>query len=129
MSRSDASAKGAVLSFRQRRETGFSESLVDRVRETVRLTASTLETYVLGAPVTSHPQTVIDAKLVCRKLGFQYLWIDALCIIQDSQQDKAHEILRMGLIYSNAIITISTTSAIGVNDGFLTRRIRPEKLP
>ena len=93
------------------------------------LTTSTLDTYVLGVPVTSYPQTIKDAILVCRKLGFQYLWIDALCIIQDSSEDKAHEILKMGLIYSNAMLTSSATSATGVNDRFLTRRIRPEKDP
>ncbi|KAH8663708.1 heterokaryon incompatibility protein-domain-containing protein [Tricladium varicosporioides] len=88
------------------------------------LTTATLETYILGVPLTSNPQTIKDAILVCRKLGFQYLWVDALCIIQDSPEDKAHEIQKMGYIYSNAILTISASSAKSVKDGFLGKRIR-----
>ena len=90
------------------------------------LTAATLETYTHGVPLTSCPQTVQDAILVCRKLGFQYLWIDALCIIQDSSEDIAREIQKMNFIYSNAILTISASSAKGVKDGFLKKRIRQE---
>ena len=91
--------------------------------QTAVLTVATLETYTHGVPLTSSPQTIQDAILVCRKLGFQYLWIDALCIIQDSPEDKAHEIQKMGFIYSNAILTISASSAKGVKDGFLKKRI------
>lgn len=29
------------------------------------------------------PATFVDAVLLCRKVGFRYLWIDVLCIIQD----------------------------------------------
>lgn len=93
------------------------------------LTVATLETYTHGVPLTSSPQTIRDAILVCRKLGFQYLWIDALCIIQDSPEDKAREIQKMGFIYSNSILTISASSAKGVKDGFLKKRIRREEDP
>ena len=91
------------------------------------LTTATLETYICGVPLASSPQTIKDAILVCRKLGFQYLWIDALCIMQDSLEDKACEIQKMGFIYSNAILTISASSAKGVKDGFLKKRIRREE--
>jgi hypothetical protein len=42
------------------------------------------------------PQTFKDAIQTTRNLGFRYLWIDALCIIQDSDADKAKEIGKMG---------------------------------
>lgn len=45
--------------------------------------------------------------IVCRKLGIQYLWVDALCIIQDSQEDWVKEAHRMESIYSNMVLTIS----------------------
>ena len=48
-----------------------------------------------------------DAIEIARRLGQRYLWIDALCIIQDSGIDKATEITEMGDIYQNAFLTIS----------------------
>lgn len=40
-------------------------------------------------------------------LGYRYLWIDALCIIQDSNPDWHHEADRMAIIYGNAVCNIS----------------------
>ena len=38
-------------------------------------------------PVEILPQTIRDAFLVARKLDIRYIWIDTLCIIQDSEED------------------------------------------
>jgi hypothetical protein len=65
------------------------------------------------------PQTIHDAVTVTRRLNIRYLWVDALCIIQDSPVDKAVEISAMGGFYKNAILTIAVTCAVGVQDGFL----------
>jgi hypothetical protein len=32
-------------------------------------------------------QTFQDALIVTKALGLQYIWIDALCIIQDNEED------------------------------------------
>ncbi|CAG8950288.1 hypothetical protein HYFRA_00006780 [Hymenoscyphus fraxineus] len=58
-----------------------------------------------------------------RELGIRYLWIDALCIIQDSLEDKGRELDKMGAIYKNALLTISASSAASCKDGFLQTRI------
>jgi hypothetical protein len=72
------------------------------------------------------PATLQDAVEVTRGLGFQYLWVDALCIIQDSDMDKSKEIQRMGKIYSHATLTIMASTAGSVRDGFLrTERKMP----
>ncbi len=65
------------------------------------------------------PQTLQDAILVTHHLGIEYLWVDALCIIQDSPEDKAREISRMRDVYENAVVTISAATAASVHDGFL----------
>jgi hypothetical protein len=40
-------------------------------------------------------------------LGYQYLWIDSLCIIQDSPNDWSTEARRMGVIYSSGVCSLS----------------------
>ncbi|KAK0752744.1 heterokaryon incompatibility protein-domain-containing protein [Schizothecium vesticola] len=51
-------------------------------------------------------QTLQDAVKVAKAIGLRYLWIDALCILQDDDEDKTDIISRMGAIYGNAVITI-----------------------
>jgi hypothetical protein len=72
-----------------------------------------------GFSMDSLPKTIQDAVRLIRCLGFRYLWIDAFCIIQDSEADKLHEINEMGTIYKNAALTIAAASAESVNEGFL----------
>ncbi|KAM5355145.1 hypothetical protein ACJ41O_001791 [Fusarium nematophilum] len=74
--------------------------------------------------LNSVPQTFQDAVHVARSLGVQYLWIDALCIVQPSFGDDTEwleEGSRMGVIYQNALVTIAATSALHANQGFLQR--------
>jgi hypothetical protein len=64
-------------------------------------------------------QSVQDAIHVTRQLGFTYLWVDRLCIIQDCKEDKAHEISKMATIYKNAEITLAAGTATQASEGFL----------
>jgi hypothetical protein len=51
-------------------------------------------------------KTVADAILLVQNLGFRYLWLDALCIRQDSDSDKHEQIAQMGFVYESALFTI-----------------------
>lgn len=73
-------------------------------------------------PYDQLPQTLKDAIQVTMDLGMKHLWIDALCIIQDSDQDKAEQISRMADIYEQAYVTISAARATAVPEGFLHNR-------
>lgn len=66
--------------------------------------------------------TIQDAMKVTRKLNFQFLWIDALCIIQDDYAFKAKEPGKMGNIYQCATFTIIASAAKDVKQGFLRDR-------
>ena len=72
--------------------------------------------YTDGALVPDHqsiPQTIRDAMLTVKNLGEQYLWVDALCIVQDDKLEKAKVIGEMDLIYSRAELTL--VAAFGSN--------------
>jgi hypothetical protein len=51
------------------------------------------------------PRTFQDAMRLTRSLGQRYLWVDALCIVQDAA-DKQNQLDRMGQIYQGATLTI-----------------------
>ncbi|KAK2778616.1 het domain-containing protein [Colletotrichum kahawae] len=65
------------------------------------------------------PQTFADAMDVTRRLGYKYLWIDSLCIIQDFAADWGKHATRMNYIYSQAQLTISADGAQDSLAGFL----------
>lgn len=88
----------------------------------VTLTAHTMTGMLGGLATSTLPATIQDAIIVTRKLGLRYLWVDALCIFQDSPSDKDAEIAKMDQIYQNARLTISAASAETCQDGFLAPR-------
>ncbi|SJL09370.1 uncharacterized protein ARMOST_12748 [Armillaria ostoyae] len=88
-------------------------------------TTQNLESYINGIPLANIPKTIIDAIIVTQKLGLRYLWVDALCILQDSKDDKAQEIKKIRYIFRDAYVAIIAACADSVNDGFL--HVRSEK--
>ncbi|KAL7892278.1 heterokaryon incompatibility domain-containing protein [Trichoderma sp. SZMC 28014] len=59
-----------------------------------------------GLPVSSFPKSIRDAMILAKELGFRYIWVDSLCIIQDSAEDKVKQLRMMDRIYSRASLTI-----------------------
>jgi hypothetical protein len=86
----------------------------------LRLTAATKACLVAGIPDDDLPPTIAHAVYVTRTLGIEYLWVDALCIIQDSDEDKKVEIPRMHRYYQEALVVISASAAPHVQSGFIT---------
>jgi hypothetical protein len=67
--------------------------------------------------------TVRDAILVARALDIPYIWIDALCILQDKDTNEWNEQApKMNEIYGGSVLTLVAASATTVKDGFLTKR-------
>lgn len=71
------------------------------------------------------PKTLQDAVTVCRHLGVRFLWVDAICLIQDDEADKAQQIAQMPTIYKNGYLTIIAGSASDTSQGFLGNRPEP----
>jgi hypothetical protein len=53
------------------------------------------------------PGTVQDAISCAKELSFRYLWIDALCIIQDNDEHKRNQLRQMDRVYGAAMLTIA----------------------
>ncbi|KAJ9633951.1 hypothetical protein H2199_009150 [Coniosporium tulheliwenetii] len=68
------------------------------------------------------PQTIKDAMFVVNLLGEKYLWVDALCIIQDDPVEKANTISNMHSIYQSAVLTIVAASGKDADSGLIGLR-------
>jgi hypothetical protein len=69
------------------------------------------------------PTTIRDAILLCQNLGERYLWVDALCIKQDSIREMKIQIQRMRQIYSAAKFTVAAVSAESADVGLLWKTV------
>jgi hypothetical protein len=72
---------------------------------------SNLKTRCEGFSIFDLPQTFQDAVSITQRLGYRYLWIDSLCIIQDSPSDWQAESAKMSRIYANAVLNISADAS------------------
>lgn len=89
----------------------------------LRLLSSNFDQLKNGIQEFELPKNFVDAAHVCARLGIRHLWIDSLCIIQDSRDDWREQAVLMHLVYSCALITIVATSATSCHDGFLERNV------
>lgn len=87
-----------------------------------KLTKETEEELLQGVRVEKLSRTFQDAIKVCRKLKQRYIWIDSLCIKQDSPEDWIQEASQMHLVYASSYCTIAAVCARGGEEGFLRSR-------
>lgn len=71
-------------------------------------TKETLESHIQELPLEKLSKTIVDAITITRGLGIRYLWVDALCIVQDNLDDMISQINAMGSIYQNATLAATT---------------------
>ncbi|TPX08749.1 uncharacterized protein E0L32_009811 [Thyridium curvatum] len=88
----------------------------------LKTTRSSLDNMLRRIPFGDLPVVFAEAITVARKLGIRFIWIDSLCIVQDSPEDWEEEAAKMGDYYSNSFLTISTASSPSHNVPFLTQR-------
>jgi hypothetical protein len=88
----------------------------------LKLTISTCTRLQKGFALGQLPQTFQDAVIVSRTLGIKYLWIDALCIIQDSVADWQQEAATMADVYTHSICNISALDAQEGDGGLFFHR-------
>ena len=77
---------------------------------------STSEDY-FGSFGTKIPKSIRDAMQVCRNIGVRHLWVDALCIVQDDNEDKEDQIGLMDEIYGRALAVLIVAAGDGADYG------------
>ncbi|KAK0751070.1 heterokaryon incompatibility protein-domain-containing protein [Schizothecium vesticola] len=84
--------------------------------------ANLLRQHGEGLPVTDLTRTFQDAIKLTLDLGFEYTWIDSLCIIQGDAADWAVESVTMASVYGGANLVIAATCGANGNNGLYPQR-------
>ncbi|KAG9251902.1 heterokaryon incompatibility protein-domain-containing protein [Emericellopsis atlantica] len=92
------------------------------------LTSATLGDFHREIPLPTLPVLLRDAIQVARRLGFRYLWIDALCIMQDggtlpaASDDWVDQAGKMSDIFGNATVTIAASECVDGTQNLIRSR-------
>ncbi|KAJ8116157.1 hypothetical protein OPT61_g2362 [Boeremia exigua] len=74
-----------------------------------------------GIKAQELPKTFQDAVRVCQHLNIRYLWVDALCIVQDDITDWNKTAAAMAEIYRHGYVTIAATASRSSSEGIFRR--------
>jgi hypothetical protein len=88
------------------------------------LTTKTKAAFLKALPLESLSANFRDAITTTRQLGIKYLWIDSLCILQDSKEDWENESRKMAAVYRDATLVLFAIAAAASTVGLL-KLVRP----
>ncbi|KAF2114169.1 heterokaryon incompatibility protein-domain-containing protein [Lophiotrema nucula] len=88
----------------------------------LRLTTETLDDFQTLIPPEALPKTFEHAIAISRYLGFSHIWIDSLCILQDSPEDWERECTLMMEVYGTCELNIAATAAEDASVGCFFER-------
>jgi hypothetical protein len=90
--------------------------------QAIVLTSENLLEYQEDLPFARLPATIQDAISLTRTLGYSYLWVDALCIVQGSKADWETQSPQMSDLYGLAALTIAAAGSPSVTKPMFQRR-------
>jgi hypothetical protein len=90
-------------------------------RQQLKLTRENREQFQKDIPVERMPPVLHDMIRVCKALKIQYIWIDALCILQGDKTDWEEQSSQMDKIFQHSYVTICAASSSSCMEGFLHR--------
>lgn len=94
-----------------------------------KTTTTTLYDRQAGISEAEMPPVLCDAIRVTRALGISFLWVDALCILQDDQSDWERQCAEMNNIYGAAHVTLCVANSRSCDEGFLRQTLPCIRLP
>ena len=77
----------------------------------LKLTQKSQDRLRAGLPLLSLPSTFYEAGQLCLDIGIRYLWVDSLCIFQDSDDDWNIQASQMRDVYKFSALTIAAAHA------------------
>ncbi|KAF2670799.1 HET-domain-containing protein [Microthyrium microscopicum] len=95
-------------------------------KQALTTTLATLPEHLKNVDVDSLPRTFKDAITFLRYLNIKYIWIDSLCIVQDSREDWFQESGNMAGIYANSFLTLAATRASNGEVGLFSDTVSVE---
>lgn len=90
-----------------------------------KTTRKNISNHLASIPWSELPSTFRDALNLVSALGFKYLWIDSLCIIQDDKKDWEHEAVRMSSVYRKAFLVIAAVASKDSTEGLVGPQLLP----
>ncbi|KAF5589818.1 uncharacterized protein FSUBG_11020 [Fusarium subglutinans] len=90
----------------------------------LKTTSVNIHQHLQHIPEFSLPQVIKDAVAVTRTLCIPFLWVDALCILQDETSDWDKQCVVMERIYGNAHLTLAAASSDNCEEGFIKKKDR-----
>jgi Heterokaryon incompatibility protein (HET) len=87
-----------------------------------KLVQSTQRELADGISLARLPKTIRDAAVTAHQLGLEWLWVDSLCIIQDSKEDWKREAAEMCDVYQGCFVCIAALGATTNESGLFTQR-------
>jgi hypothetical protein len=87
-----------------------------------QLTSANMNDLMDGVSLNSLSRTAQDAVMMANYLGMKWLWVDSLCIMQNSKEDWEREAGRMVDVYQNSSLTIAARGTDCSSNGIFTQR-------
>lgn len=81
------------------------------MKPTAKTMISTLHENKINIPWENLTQTFRDAVAMTERLGYRYIWIDSLCIVQDKKEDWEAESAQIGMVYENCDLMLSADAS------------------
>ncbi|KLU85007.1 hypothetical protein MAPG_04041 [Magnaporthiopsis poae ATCC 64411] len=99
----------------------------------LKTTKDSLAERMRGIPEEEMTPSLRDAVNVTRALSIPYLWVDALCILQGSDEearaDWESEALNMDRIYQGSHVTLAALASSSCQESFIRPQERALKIP
>ncbi|KAK9800118.1 putative Heterokaryon incompatibility domain-containing protein [Seiridium cardinale] len=91
-------------------------------KKIILLKKGNIESLMVEIPDNELSQTFRDAITFARMMDARYIWIDSLCIIQDSKEDWSREAATMADVYARSTCNLSAIGASEGGDGLFFKR-------
>ena len=92
----------------------------DSAHHPLQTTSQNLLSHKRGIKFADLPKTFQETATAVHRLGYRYLWIDSLCIVQDDEEDWRVQASSMANIYQGCLFTIAANAAPNSSHGLFS---------